>query len=395
MDNIVIGSDLRDPGSLPWEIVERKGLGHPDTLADGIAEAVSKAYSVYCLEKFGMILHHNVDKVYIGSGYFTSGFGWMKKHKPVKVLINGRMSSEFGGETIDIEKIQTDAATEYLEIIFPGINISEYFEITPNATQNTRRENWFSPKTIEDLPEVFDLKANDTSVSIAFWPFTVCEELAYEIERYFWLWDDQKLIGPKWQDVGSDIKVMVYREGSNIEIFVCVPLLSGYYNSEGAYSEKIGEIEQILNEKAKQIIGEKEYTVFLRVNYRSEGVNYYLLGIGSCIECGEEGIVGRGNSLSGVISVRRDHSMEAPFGKNPVYHSGKVLAFWAKDLAKDIFQETSFPCHITTLTVNGNSLIPPYKIIIETLFGADNEKIISLVQDKMSDRDYVNKYLKG
>jgi S-adenosylmethionine synthetase len=36
------------PGSAPAEIVERKGLGHPGTLADALAERLSVAYSRYC-----------------------------------------------------------------------------------------------------------------------------------------------------------------------------------------------------------------------------------------------------------------------------------------------------------------------------------------------------------
>ena len=44
------------------EIVERKGRGHPDYIADAISEEVSHALSLYYLEHFGVILHHNVDK---------------------------------------------------------------------------------------------------------------------------------------------------------------------------------------------------------------------------------------------------------------------------------------------------------------------------------------------
>jgi S-adenosylmethionine synthetase len=50
------------------EVVERKGAGHPDTLADGVAEAISRAYSRYCLDGFGAILHHNTDKTSLLGG---------------------------------------------------------------------------------------------------------------------------------------------------------------------------------------------------------------------------------------------------------------------------------------------------------------------------------------
>ena len=47
---------------LEVEMVERKGVGHPDSLIDGAAEAVSKELCKYYEEKFDTILHHNVDK---------------------------------------------------------------------------------------------------------------------------------------------------------------------------------------------------------------------------------------------------------------------------------------------------------------------------------------------
>ncbi|MGC8538931.1 MAG: methionine adenosyltransferase, partial [Candidatus Micrarchaeia archaeon] len=50
------------------EYVERKGLGHPDSLIDGIVDEVSHALSREYIEKTGMILHHNVDKGLIIGG---------------------------------------------------------------------------------------------------------------------------------------------------------------------------------------------------------------------------------------------------------------------------------------------------------------------------------------
>ena len=65
-----IVKDYNNPEDRNIEIVERKGLGHPDTLADKLAEECSRVYSVYCMEHFGCVLHHNIDKLYIGGGLF-------------------------------------------------------------------------------------------------------------------------------------------------------------------------------------------------------------------------------------------------------------------------------------------------------------------------------------
>ena len=45
------------------ELVERKCIGHPDSLADGVAEAISRALcKEYIEECDGNVLHHNTDQ---------------------------------------------------------------------------------------------------------------------------------------------------------------------------------------------------------------------------------------------------------------------------------------------------------------------------------------------
>ncbi|WP_368855540.1 methionine adenosyltransferase, partial [Escherichia coli] len=42
------------------EVVERKGVGHPDTICDALAETLSRELSQAYLARFGEVLHHNV-----------------------------------------------------------------------------------------------------------------------------------------------------------------------------------------------------------------------------------------------------------------------------------------------------------------------------------------------
>ena len=49
------------PAESPVEVVERKGIGHPDTVCDALAEQASVALSRFYLERFGSVMHHNVD----------------------------------------------------------------------------------------------------------------------------------------------------------------------------------------------------------------------------------------------------------------------------------------------------------------------------------------------
>ncbi len=48
------------PEAADVEAVERKGVGHPDSICDSLAEEISKGLCHWYLEHVGAILHHNV-----------------------------------------------------------------------------------------------------------------------------------------------------------------------------------------------------------------------------------------------------------------------------------------------------------------------------------------------
>lgn len=69
---------------LTVEIVERKGLGHPDTICDSVAEEVSLYLSRYYLENLRRILHHNVDKVLLVGGEAEPGLEEENLYNPLE-----------------------------------------------------------------------------------------------------------------------------------------------------------------------------------------------------------------------------------------------------------------------------------------------------------------------
>ena len=78
----------------PVEIVERKGIGHPDTICDALAEELSIALSKFYLERFGLILHHNVDKALLWGGAARAGFGGGEVLQPIELFLAGRATRE-------------------------------------------------------------------------------------------------------------------------------------------------------------------------------------------------------------------------------------------------------------------------------------------------------------
>ena len=106
---------IRPVMSNTFEVVERKGLGHPDTIADGLAEITSIEYAKYCLKKFGAILHHNTDKTIVFGGQCRLKYGSGSLLKPYTILFGGRMSRSFNGIKIPIVKIQKKAGLDKLD----------------------------------------------------------------------------------------------------------------------------------------------------------------------------------------------------------------------------------------------------------------------------------------
>lgn len=388
MQGLSVSQNWIDPEANIMEIVERKGLGHPDTLADGLAEAISTAYSLYCLDRFSVVPHHNLDKLYIGAGLFKRDFGYREMVKPVRIRINGRISNTMNGEKIPINEITRRAVHNYLDEVLPNLHQNEML-IECNSTQHTKNPYWFSPRDINDLPEAGSLNANDTSVCIAHWPFTVCERLAFELEQSFWTKQDDYLV-PKYGDVGQDIKVMAQRLGKEIDVTMCIPMISETTLSSDQYLTRIQEIEDGMNKLANIIVSGSDFTVKTKVNSKVGGGRLiYLLATGSCVDCGEEGLVGRGNTNQGVISCFRPHSMEAPAGKNPVYHTGRVMGFLTARLAKSIYDNLHTQCTVIIVTKNGHSLIPPSTVSIQTKKVIAEDQVIALINECFDREKYL------
>ena len=90
-------------------------IGSVDTLCDDLAESISKEYSKYCLENFGHILPHMVDKIGLIGGLSNARFGEGEIVKPVTLLLNGRFSKNLGKINIPYYDIIKDTYTIFTE----------------------------------------------------------------------------------------------------------------------------------------------------------------------------------------------------------------------------------------------------------------------------------------
>lgn len=376
-----------------FEVVERKGVGHPDTLSDHLAEYLSVNYSNFTLKKFGAVLHHNFDKVGLLGGKSSVQFGSGKVTSPIRVLINGRVSFAFGEESFDVWKMLNDWTKEFLLSRFPTLNTETDILCINNLstasspgqqkdnTNKSARNFWFQPRTLEDLPELKQLFSNDTSVGVGFAPYSLLENLVLEIENT--LTSNEYKIENDW--IGSDIKLMGVREDEDFFITMCIPQIA----------EKVLNIEMYFSnlEKAKNDI--KQIASRLGINKLELNVNtrdsvekneFYLTAIGSSIESGDEGLVGRGNRVNKLITPNRIMCMEGAAGKNPVYHIGKVYHLFAHKLANEIYVNFGLENSISIISQSGRDLNDPWIVSLEFVVEVDDvlkEKIENFVNLKI------------
>src|SRR5574344_361821 len=362
---IEIQNDYHDPEKRKIEIVERKGIGHPDTLADKLAEELSRQYSIYCLDNFGCILHHNIDKLYIGGGLFLYEKKMIKRYAPIKVVINGRVSNTMNGKVIDLDKLFIPVIKRYLSSVMPRLNPDTDLNININCTQYSKREHWYTPRNKDDVPDSKELFAADTALCVNHGCMTFCEKLAFLLEQSFWEYSDLGYAFPKYNDVGQDIKVMISRIDKAIIATVCMPVYKDMYSSTKEYELIVRKHEKRLLSLANEMDINNEYNIQVEINRMPDNsYRNYSLVIGSCIECGEEGVVGRGNNAQGLISTFREHTVEAPCGKNLRYHTGRVVNFMGINATTRIYKELNVKSTLYSLTRNRGSITNPFLVYL-------------------------------
>lgn len=293
-----------------YEVVERKGLGHPDTLADGISEAISRALCRAYLDEFGQILHHNVDKVLIIAGQSAPCYSGGSIHKPPAVVVGGRASRT---TALPLDDIVRDATASHLKKTLKHL---ELFDVEPRLEAGA-----------PELRSLLGKGANDTSIGVGYAPLSETEQLVLDLEDVV-----RGVCG-----AGEDIKLMAVRGEGKLTVVVAVAMVSRFINSREEYDRaKEAVREEVMRKlkagRASLQAGEVE----VYVNCADSLENIYLTVTGSSIEMGDDGATGRGNRGNGLITPMRSMTMEAIAGKNPVSHVGKIYNVLAAKAAADI-----------------------------------------------------------
>jgi S-adenosylmethionine synthetase len=338
------------------ELVERKGLGHPDSMADGISESVSRALSRMYLDEFGRILHHNTDETQVVGGASEPKFGGGKVTNPIYILLVGRATTEVNGEKLPFRQTAIDAAKAYAKSICAHLDVEKQVEWDCRIGQGS-----------VDLRGVFDQKSvlsNDTSFGVGFAPYSDTERLVLESERFL-----TTRLKKRLPALGEDVKVMGYRSGDAIRLTVAAALVDSEVADADEYANVCQEIQEKLADQAAKLT-HRSVTIDVNTADDPELGRFYLTVTGLSMEAGDDGSVGRGNRANGLITPCRPMSLEATAGKNPVNHVGKIYNLLGGLIAQDIVKETGGnvkEVHVRILSQIGKPVDQPQVASIQML----------------------------
>ncbi|MFB6081057.1 MAG: methionine adenosyltransferase [Haloferacaceae archaeon] len=319
------------------EIVERKGIGHPDSICDGIAESVSRALCRMYIDRVGEVLHYNTDETQLAAGTAVPSFGGGEVVEPIRILIVGRATRKYAGKTFPVDSVALTAAREYLNERIPRLDVGTDVVLDARLGEGSG-----------DLQVVFGddadggaggdertaiPMANDTSFGVGHAPLSETERIVLDAER--------RLNGEYARDhpeLGPDVKIMGKREGDRVEVTVAAAMIDEYVPDMGAYRDAVAGVREYVETLAA---GYTDREVAVEVNTADdyeEGA-IYLTTTGTSAEQGDDGSVGRGNRANGLITPNRPMSMEATSGKNPVNHIGKIYNLLSTEIANQVVTE--------------------------------------------------------
>ncbi len=332
--NIVVETlHFQSVSDMRVELVERKGLGHPDYIADSASEEASRALSRFYLKEFGTILHHNLDKTLLVGGQANPRFGGGMVIEPIYIVVAGRATTEVktndGLVKIPFGTIIVNAVRKWIQgnmrFLDPDTHVIIDYKVRKGSV---------------DLVSVFEAGktkvplANDTSIGVGYAPLSTLEKLVYEAEQLL----NSKEYKARNPAVGEDIKVMGLRKDKTIKLTIATAIIDSLVRDIDEY---INVKEQLVNDVldlASRIAPDYDVSVDVNTADMPDKGVVYLTVTGTSAEHGDDGATGRGNRANGLIPPMRPISLEATAGKNPVNHVGKIYNIVARRIAEKIYE---------------------------------------------------------
>lgn len=358
------------------EIVERKGLGHPDTICDFVVDHLSIRLSQIYKQEFGEIPHYNIDKAFLAAGMTKNKFGGGKVVKPMLFVIGDRATNQIGRKKIPLSKIVSNEIYSFLKSNYRFINEKNFIiqnEIKPGST---------SLKDIFKRKATY-LPANDTSALVGFAPLTELERLVFAVERFI----NSSSFKSKYPETGEDVKIMGRREGKDITLTIAIAFVDRYIKNVEDYFIKKDQIKKEIENFIRKTSDVNAKILINTLDKKARGIDgCYLTVLGTSADSGDSGEVGRGNRCNGLIPLNRPAGSEAGAGKNSVSHVGKIYNLLAFKLAEEIYKNTNKKNYVWLTSQIGQPVNQPSLVSVEVqdLNKKNKDKIKKIIEDNFS-----------
>ena len=370
---------LQQPSTEKVEIVERKGLGHPDTICDLVVDQLSIRLSQIYKKEFGAIPHFNIDKALLAAGTSENHFGGGKILRPMLFVIGDRATEEVGGKKINLKKIIKAEIYQFLKEKYRFLNKKNFIiqnEIKPASSS---------------LADIFArgykvMPANDTSALVGYTPMTKLEIIVFNLERFINSFSFKK----QFPETGEDVKIMGYREGKKIHLVLAIAFVDKFIKNEDDYFEKKKRIFLAIEKFLQKNFEEKISFEINTLDQMGRGVSgCYLTVTGTSADSGDSGEVGRGNRVNGVIPLNRVAGSEASAGKNCVSHVGKIYNLLSFKIADEIYKKTGKKNTVWLVSKIGRPVNQPalISVSVEGLDKKIKEKVEEIVKKNFAQID--------
>lgn len=320
-------------GEQPLEIVERKGVGHPDHICDAIMNEVSVALSKEYVKRYGTVLHHNIDKALLAAGEVRRRFGGGEVKRPMLMVFGDRATYDVDGDPVPVDEMAVSTAKRWfkknMRFVDPDRHVRYQVELAKGS---------------EALQDIFKRKgqflgANDTSAAVGYAPLTETERLVLITERYI----NSPSFKKEFPETGEDVKIMASREDGSLDLTIALAFVDRFIESEKQYfrrkAEVVDDVTRFVRSRAKF----DQVSVSINTADKpGRGMGgMYLTVLGTSADDGDGGQVGRGNRVNGLIPLNRPTCSEAAAGKNPVSHVGKIYNLLCYEIAQHVYQKVS------------------------------------------------------
>lgn len=335
-----------------FEVVECKGIGHPDTLCDSLVEAAATGLAAMYERELGFVAHFNLDKALLAAGQCQKEFGAGQLERPMRLYLGDRATFSTNGRELPVLDAVRGAVAAWLEANLRFVRLDRELVLEPVlAAGSAPLRGIYGPAIAETI-------SNDTSGAVGFAPLSPTEEIVLRVRQ---LLNGSDFLR-RFPEAGEDVKIFAVRNGTRLSLTIAMPFLCTAIDSEARYFQRKEEVLHFLAREVRHPELEIDWTLnsLDRRGHGASGV--YLSLLGTSAEDADSGQVGRGNRACGFIAFARPVGGEAAAGKNPLAHVGKIYSVFSQYLAQRLHD--AFPqileVYVTLATRIGEPVRSPW-----------------------------------